>query len=415
MADNTGLASYQGIAGYGIYLWGAQLEQSSTVGEYVPTTSTINSAPRFDHNPTTGESLGLLVEEARTNLLLYSEQLDNGAWGPVRGTVTANATTSPAGTAAADKLIMANGGADGQYHQGATITSGATVTGSIYIKEAGADRFQIVLLSSINTTPYGRATFNTSTGAITSAAEALNGASGASASATAVGNGWYRCVVTVTYPAVTSAGMRLNVTMADGSNGDGVKGVFAWGAQLEAGAFPTSYIPTTTAAATRSADVASISGSNFSSWYRQDEGTVFAETQLPAGSASNVSSRSIIDVTDGTTSNRFSLRGLVSTTTVDQLTVRSGGSTVAQVSSNGSAVSNAVRRLASAVKLDDYAIAATGSSSAVTDISGAMPISVNQARIGAEVGSTEVFCGTIRRLVYWPQRFANSTLQTITQ
>jgi hypothetical protein len=50
-----------------VYLWGAQLEQSTTVGEYIPTTSTINSAPRFDHDPTTGESLGLLVEEQRTN------------------------------------------------------------------------------------------------------------------------------------------------------------------------------------------------------------------------------------------------------------------------------------------------------------------------------------------------------------
>jgi hypothetical protein len=49
------------------YIWGAQLEQSTTVGEYIPTTSTINSAPRFDHDPTTGESLGLLVEEQRTN------------------------------------------------------------------------------------------------------------------------------------------------------------------------------------------------------------------------------------------------------------------------------------------------------------------------------------------------------------
>jgi hypothetical protein len=56
----------------GIYLWGAQLEQSSTVGEYVKTTSTINSAPRFDHDPATGESLGLLVEESRTNLSPYS-------------------------------------------------------------------------------------------------------------------------------------------------------------------------------------------------------------------------------------------------------------------------------------------------------------------------------------------------------
>jgi hypothetical protein len=53
-------------------IWGAQLEQSTTVGEYIPTTSTINSAPRFDHDPTTGESLGLLVEESRQNLVANS-------------------------------------------------------------------------------------------------------------------------------------------------------------------------------------------------------------------------------------------------------------------------------------------------------------------------------------------------------
>jgi len=57
-----------------VYAWGAQLEQSTTVGEYIPTTSTINSAPRFDHNPTTGESLGLLVEESRTNSFEWVKQ-----------------------------------------------------------------------------------------------------------------------------------------------------------------------------------------------------------------------------------------------------------------------------------------------------------------------------------------------------
>jgi hypothetical protein len=66
-AYNT--CSQPGDGTSGIYIWGAQLEQSTTVGEYIPTTSTINSAPRFDHNPTTGESLGLLVEEQRTNML----------------------------------------------------------------------------------------------------------------------------------------------------------------------------------------------------------------------------------------------------------------------------------------------------------------------------------------------------------
>jgi hypothetical protein len=71
----SGTPSYTGDGTSGIYVWGAQLEQSATVGEYIPTTSTINSAPRFDHNPTTGESLGLLVEEARTNGVVNSNSM----------------------------------------------------------------------------------------------------------------------------------------------------------------------------------------------------------------------------------------------------------------------------------------------------------------------------------------------------
>jgi len=88
----------------GIYLWGAQLEQSSTVGEYVPTTSTINSAPRFDHDPTTGESLGLLVEESRTNLLLQSEDFST-TWIASTLLITTNSISSPDGLTSADKII----------------------------------------------------------------------------------------------------------------------------------------------------------------------------------------------------------------------------------------------------------------------------------------------------------------------
>jgi hypothetical protein len=76
--------SYTGDTAAGLFIWGAQLEESATVGEYVPTTSTINSAPRFDHNPTTGESLGLLVEErgricccgVRSLMMRLGHQLD---------------------------------------------------------------------------------------------------------------------------------------------------------------------------------------------------------------------------------------------------------------------------------------------------------------------------------------------------
>ena len=221
------------------YLWGAQLEQASTVGDYVPTGATINSAPRFDH----------AITSSTTNLLLQSEAFGT-TWSLVAGTISTDSATSPTGTTTADKLIATNGGVNGQLSQGLTITSGATVTGSVYVKAGGFDRFELILLSSNNTTPYGRATFNPNTGAITTAASTANGGTSASASVVDAGNGWYRCIVTVTYPAVTAAGMRFNVTNSDSSNGDGVKGVFLWGAQLEQSATVGPYVPTTTAAAT---------------------------------------------------------------------------------------------------------------------------------------------------------------------
>jgi hypothetical protein len=223
------------------FLWGAQLEQASTVGDYVPTTSAINSAPRFDHR----------ITSSTTNLLLRSEEFDNASWDLAAGTRSANATTAPSGSLTADKLIAATTpGTTGQLFQGVTITSGATITGSVFVKDGGFDRFEIVLLSNNNTTPYGRATFNPITGTITTAASTANGGTNASASVVAYGNGWYRLILTVTYPAVTAAGMRIFSINSDSAVGDGVKGVFLWGAQLEQASTVSEYVPTTTAAVT---------------------------------------------------------------------------------------------------------------------------------------------------------------------
>lgn len=251
----------------GVLIWGAQLEVGAFPTSYIPTLPTFvsraSTATFFDANgviQTAGVNvardnafapdsngvmrpIGLLAEEQRTNLVTWSEQFDNAAW-TLTGTMSSNATLAPNGNLTADKLIAVNGGSQGQVFQAATIASGATITGSVYIKDGGLDRVQVVLLSNNNTTPYGRATFNPTTGAITEAANSLNGGTNASASSTPVGNGWYRVTVTVTYPAVTAAGLRITSFNSDSSNGDGIKGVFLWGAQFEVGAFFTSYIPT---------------------------------------------------------------------------------------------------------------------------------------------------------------------------
>ena len=77
---NNGSQGYEGDGVSGIYMWGAQLEESSTLGEYVKTTGAANSTPRFDHDPVTHKSLGLLIEEARTNLIRYSAADMNNGW-----------------------------------------------------------------------------------------------------------------------------------------------------------------------------------------------------------------------------------------------------------------------------------------------------------------------------------------------
>jgi hypothetical protein len=351
----------------------------------------------------------LLVEEQRTNLLLRSEEFDNVLWGPVVGTVTANAETSPAGTLTADKLIAANGGPAGQLAQGTTITSGATVTASVYAKAGGFDRLELVLLASNNTTPYSRSTFNPNTGVITTAAFTSNGGTNASSAVQALSNGWYRFSVTVTYPAVTSAGMRLVVSNSDAANGDGVKGVFLWGAQLEAGAFPTSYIPTTTAAVTRSADVISITGSAFSSWYRQDEGTVYVEhfaNQIP-------SAVQVFGINNGTATDRSFSPYINGRNYIFDI-VTSGVSQASIATQVNSIPLLATSKGAFAASNSGASVSANGLT-AVTDSSVTLPTTSTEMQIGRYVPAGAFLCSTIRRLTYWPQRLPDSTLQNITQ
>jgi hypothetical protein len=365
-----------------------------------------NDVPRFDHNPLTGECLGLLPEEQRQNLLLRSEEFNDGIWGPVSGTITANAETAPNATLTADKLIAQNGGPAGQIAQGVSIASGATVTGSVYVKAGGFDRLELVLLSNNNTTPYGRSTFNPNTGAITTAAFTSNGGTNASSAVQSLSNGWYRFSVTVTYPAVTLAGMRLVVFNSDAANGDGVKGVFLWGAQLEAGAFPTSYIPTTGTAATRTADVVSITGANFSSWYRQDEGTVFADVPLMQNAAR------LLMFDDGTTNNRWELRPGGNAQTLNSWSANTQDVALSNAGSLGNPLS--AHKVAASNATNNVAISVNGTAPS-TDASSTMPANQSRFFIGSFQGTATFTNGPIRRLTYWPRRLDNSTLQSITQ
>ncbi len=219
---------------------------------------------RFDHDPVTGECLGLLLEESKTNEVRYSEQFDNAVWTKTNMAVTQNNTVAPDGTQSADLLYTTTTGVANTSRNIGAVSS-TPYTTSVYLKSAGFT-WAFVYGPQGNVKAY----FNLITGVIGTVD------AGATAAISPAGNGWYKCSVTQT---VTYRFFAVGPADVDGSSistSSGTSGIYAWGAQLEQG-FPTSYIPTAGSTIIRSQDIATISGTNFSSWYNQSEGSFVAK------------------------------------------------------------------------------------------------------------------------------------------
>ena len=176
-------------------------------------------------------------------------------------------------------------------------------------------------------------------------------------------------------------------------------------AQLEAGAFPTSYIPTTTASVVRSVDVCSITGSDFTGLYNQSEGTLFAQTQKTSTNANAF----MVAVSDNSFNNGHDLR-YVNITTVGGLT---NVSNVSQTTGFGGTItSGATTKQIMAYKLNDYAYSLNGAAS-ITDTVALVP-TVNRLNIGAAYNNTQVGNGHIASIRYYRKRLPNAKLQTLT-
>jgi hypothetical protein len=400
-----------------IEVWGAQLEQRSAVTAYTATTTqpitnyisvlqtAASGVARFDHNPITDESLGLLIEEQRTNLLTYSEQFNDAAWAKGNASITANAIVAPDGTLTGDKFIPNSGETGGAGTVVQTLSKSATATTYTLTGYAKAGEFSSVRLylnQQGNTGNRCEATYNVSTGA-TSSITNVGTFTGASASMVLVGNGWYRCVLTATTSTETGIQFRF-ANAVSGQNGNGFSGIFIWGAQLEAGAFPTSYIQTVASQVTRAADAASMTGANFSSWYNQAEGTFFAH----AGSTLTGTTRRIYSASAGSFANSISLSFSTTSNAAAQIWV--GAAIQANIGINvSSSVTNVLH--AFAYKTNDIA-ATANAASATTDTSAILPVT-NQFGIGSEASAT-FLNGHIRKLSYYPLRVTDAQLQALT-
>jgi hypothetical protein len=380
-------------------------------------TSAAINAPRFDHtyNGTSWISRGLLVEEQRTNLQLASSDLGNGSyWSNLNMSISANSGSAPDGTATADFLVPSAGTGTKYIYSNPTPytkTAGANNAVSIFAKSSD---FQYITIQALDngSGAYIHAGFDLLNGIVGSSATG-GGATFVSSSIQNVGNGWYRCVIVG-----SSSGTQGRIAIGVGGNatltstGDGVKGAFIWGVQAEDNvSFPTSYIPTTTASVTRSADVCQITGSDFSSFWNASEGSFAVEYDSlpPSGLASWYGYP--FQASNGGSTHRMMVGNDSQNNQQLWLVQDSVGQSII---SSGSFFSNAGGKLSCCYKINDLAMSVNGSA-VVTDLSQGISSLINQIRIGdANDGATNRnINGHISRLRYFNKRLTDKQLEDL--
>lgn len=380
--------SFAGVfvaSGVNISVWGFQIEQRSSATAYSPTTSSpivkyqpvlqtaASGEARFDHDPVTGESKGLLVEESRTNLVANSQDINT--WNVYfNGNKRSNQVVAPDGTLTGDEVENWTGSAGSglgvlRIGTASSLSTGTTYSLSIWLK---------------SDTP--GATVDVQLGDNT----LLNDI--------ALTDEWVR------YTA-TGSPASDNYNFIDIEFPTGMR-FFVWGAQVEQAAFPTSYIPTSGSTATRSAESAYI---GIDSWYPYGSGgTVLVEGRVAEVSSDNMylegslngSGIYDISVTAAQTRSQF-INRYVSTSN----DMRSPSSTIS--------AGELVRLVGawSATETNSYLDGAATSSTANQSFS----VGANRIYFGSRNGSSLFINDALKKVAFYPQRLSNATLQAMTE
>jgi len=359
----------------------------NSIGTYVDSAGVIQTAaidtPRFDHDPSTLESLGLLIEESRTNIMKDSGLTTQMVVNP-GVTRTSGGFAAPDGSTDASRVDLPEVAEDNKViiitEQFAGLQTATDYTASVYLK--GVNGGEVVYLTFESVTPQSFVVANLTTE-------------------------WQRFDILGT---TLTGGLFFNVGV-DTRTGTGQsyqpeQSFYVWGAQVELGAFPTSYIPTEAATVTRAEDIAVITGTNFSSWHNQDATTVFVEATLQ--SPASAGQAPIVSVDDGAGSARVISRragaGVRNTANVDLIDV-----------TDPTDWDGENKKVAITWAPDDCALATDGVLIDTDTDTGSLT-TVNQMWIGdAKVGGyLPVMGGHLKRLTYYPYRLSDTILQEIT-
>ena len=363
--------------------------------------------PRFDHDPMTGESLGLMIGEQRINIILQSEDFSNNQISN-NVSIKTNQISSPDGSLTADLLTSTLSSVNNTcYVQQLAAISESTLNyvASCFVKMNTCPVVSIQIAFISGTNVEYTASFNFYN-------KSMSGSSSSTYGYQEFPNGWFRIWI-----AAPNNGNGTGVThriYARNNSTSNVIGdsVFLWGRMIEQGLFPTSYIPTVTSQRTRAADNVSMTGVNFSSWYNQNEGTVYSKSTV-------TSYNTIIGASNS------AVWSILTSGAANQITLSltpGGGDTP---NYRCSIVANGISQFASNLTTTPSQYISTNSTAltySINDIAATINGKLNNTSNKATLPTPNTLIFTnvknhsliLSRFTYYPKRLPNSQLQVLT-
>ena len=378
---------------------------------------------RLDYNPTTLAPSGLLIEGAATNLTKRSDNaFTNTYWNDTGNNTTAvdSAVTSPTGVALTASTLTEIAGSSLTRHIHQTVgeftpTVATSYTMSAWVKQPASAAVRYVQFAFF-TAGFGATAYMNYD--IQAGTVGTGGAGITASTITAYPSGWYRITATAPATLTGSSGFQLGFSTTSSAvrtesytvSGGSEKAIYLWGAQVEAGFGASSYIPTVASQVTRATDVCTMSGTNFTSWFNNTEGTVlFIGNNTIVPSPSNFSSNwALVNAGDSSRISQYTrhTNGRIGATCRD-----SGGGALTFDSPSATTLitTTAEYKTAFAIKRSDFAYSVNGAAVGLGDGVGVFETvaSLNFARDGVRNGHIKCF-------KFWPTRLTNAQLIAMT-
>ena len=366
--------------------------------------------PRFDHDPITRESKGLLIEESRTNLLKYSVDFAsiggyNANYSAARSTLTSTTELAPDGTNTASKYVRTTGQGTGEVaiiiNNSLGLNNTAVYTSSVFVKNVGTNG-TVEMVNTRASDVEDDSQFNLATGTI-----GVQGSNNSLTTITPYPNDWYRISVTATHNNLSGYFWVRTYGQPEGS------GFLLWGGQVEAGSFPSSYIHTdNNASVTRGADLVEITEEEFSEFYNRTEGSFVSEIMLPSSWPMSGYGSYMMTLSDGSYNNRVTLASSTGSAQFNaDINIGSNSPTRANLGSYTSG-SHSIKA-AMAYKISDSAGSLNGAAAVTSSPSGTLPL-LTRADIGKDHANYNLLNGHVKRIMYYSHRIPNNQLRTLT-